>query len=109
MRKRSIGCDILIGLLDCKLHTIQELAERAEVSYSTVFRYIRDLSISLPIETEHGRQGKRGGGGVRLLNKVFIERLFTAEEIRYIRIGLEKQEQTEAIIRLKEKIGRLFE
>ncbi len=33
MRKRSIGCDILIGLLDCKLHTIQELAERAEVSY----------------------------------------------------------------------------
>lgn len=85
MRKRSIGCDILIGLLDCKLHTIQELAERAEVSYSTVFRYIQDLSISLPIETEHGRQGKRGGGGVRLLNKVFIERLFTAEEIRYIR------------------------
>ena len=54
MRTRSIQVGILAIMLDCKLHTIKEIASKLEVSYSTVQRYIKELVIDFPIQVSLG-------------------------------------------------------
>lgn len=62
MRSRSIGCDVLISLLDFKIHTIKELSEKIEVSYSTVFRHIQDLSFKVPYTNNPWKKRLSRGG-----------------------------------------------
>ena len=60
LKKSSITADILNILSDCKVHTMQEIADEVEVSEKTVRRHIQSLSYRYPIETFRGGD-KRGG------------------------------------------------
>ena len=60
LKKSSITADILNILSDCKVHTMQEIADEVEVSEKTVRRHIQSLSYRYPIETFCGGD-KRGG------------------------------------------------
>lgn len=66
MRSRNITTDILNVLYDYKKHTYQEIAEKVECSYITVYRHIQDLSYTFNIEITKGGIDK---GGVRLIGK----------------------------------------
>lgn len=63
LKKSSITADILNILSDCKLHTIQEIADEVEVSRSTVKRHLQSLSYRYPIDTFCGGINR---GGVQL-------------------------------------------
>ena len=60
LKKSSITADILNVLSDCKVHTLQEIADIVEVSKWTVQRHIQSLAYRYPIETFRGGD-KRGG------------------------------------------------
>lgn len=68
LRYSSITADILNVLLDGKIHTSSEIAERVEVSKKTVLRHIQSLSYRYPIETFNGGDIR---GGI-MLNKKYI-------------------------------------
>ncbi len=75
MRSRSIGCDVLISLLDFKIHTIKELSEKIEVSYSTVFRHIQDLSFKVPYTNNPWKKRlSRGGGRNTIKKQIFFRK-----------------------------------
>lgn len=63
LKKSSITADILNVLSDCKVHTIQEIADEIEVHYNTVRRHIQSLTYRYPINTFCGGINK---GGVQL-------------------------------------------
>lgn len=91
MRSRYIHKRILAYLSDCKLHTIQEIAEEIEVSYITVFRHIQDIPGEM-ITTYHG--GGRKRGGVQLLRTDKFHQIFDSQEAGLLLEGL------------KERVGR---
>ena len=74
MRSRNIQADILNYISDCKLHTIQEIAESIEASYSSVRRHLNSLSYRYNIQTFKGGIDR---GGVRMIvdKKVTVEKL----------------------------------
>lgn len=86
MKSRNIQNYILYILLDSKKHTISEIAERVEISYSTAQRHISELSLLYPILTF---VGGRDSGGVQLKQSYkFYENFFSKNELQLILEGL---------------------
>lgn len=86
MRNKTIQNSILYILLDCKKHTISEIANKVEISYSTAQRHIAELSTLYPILTY---VGGRDSGGVQFTNSYkFYEKFFTPNELELILEGL---------------------
>lgn len=63
LKKSSITADILNILSDCKIHTMQEIADEIEVHRNTVAKHIQSLSYRYPIDTIRGGINR---GGVQL-------------------------------------------
>ena len=101
MRSRYIHNRILAYLSDCKLHTIQEIAEEIEVSYITVFRHIQDIPEDM-ITTYHG--GGRKRGGVQLLQTDKFHQIFDAQEAGLILAGLKELPDSEKRAKLIDKL-----
>ncbi len=101
MRSRYIHNRILAYLSDCKLHTIQEIAEEIEVSYITVFRHIQDIPEEM-ITTYHG--GGRKRGGVQLLRTDKFHQIFDAQEAGLILEGLKELPDSDKCTKLIEKL-----
>lgn len=106
MRSRFVWYGVLEILSDYKVHTIQEMADKLEVSYITVQRHIADASLYKPIVTN--RNGKDRGVKLLLTN---AERkiMFTKQEIDYLKFsvringGLEQS----AVIQILAKLDKL--
>lgn len=60
--KISIALDIALQLLDGKTLTAKQIALKHEISCRTVYRYLDEISLVLPIWVERGCKG-----GVKLL------------------------------------------
>ena len=86
LKKSSITADILNILTDCKVHTIDEIAFKVEVSRSTVKRHIQSLSYRYPIQTFRGGINR---GGV-CLDKDYIHqgKVLTNDELQVINKAL---------------------
>ena len=86
LKKSSITADILNVLTDCKVHTIDEIAFKVEVSRSTVKRHIQSLSYRYPIQTFRGGINR---GGV-CLDKDYIHqgKVLTNDELQVINKAL---------------------
>ena len=63
MKKYDVEASILEILEDNEIHSMNEIAEKLEISRLTVFRHIQTLSLHYDIETFKGGQIR---GGVRL-------------------------------------------
>ena len=101
MRSRYIHNRILAYLSDCKLHTIQEVAEEIEVSYITVFRHIQDIPEDM-ITTYHG--GGRKRGGVQLLRTDKLNQIFDAREVGLLLQGIKELPDSAERSKLMEKL-----
>ena len=66
LKYASITGDILNVLSDCKVHTMQEIADKVEVTERTVRSHIQSLSYRYPINTFRGGINR---GGVQLDEK----------------------------------------
>ena len=66
LKKSSITADILNILSDCKVHTLQEIADEVEVHKNTVLKHIQSLAYRYPINTFCGGINR---GGVQLDEK----------------------------------------
>lgn len=56
--KFQILVELVFMLLNKKIVTVNEIASRFEISRSTVFRYVDELTLaSFPIAVKHGRNG----------------------------------------------------
>lgn len=87
LKKSSITADILNFLADCKVHTLQEIANEIEVSKITVYRHIQSLSYRYPIQTFCGGANK---GGVYLYKGyVYQGKTMTTDELQLISKALE--------------------
>lgn len=86
LKKSSITADILNVLSDCKVHTMQEIAEIVEVSRQTVVKHIQSLSYRYPIQTFCGGINR---GGV-CLDKDYIHqgKVLTNDELQVINKAL---------------------
>lgn len=86
LKKSSITADILNVLSDCKIHTMQEIADIVEVSKITVRRHIQSLSYRYPIQTFCGGINR---GGV-CLDKDYIHqgKVLTNDELQVINKAL---------------------
>lgn len=86
LKKSSITADILNVLTDCKVHTIDEIAFKVEVSRSTVKRHINSLSYRYPIQTFRGGINR---GGV-CLDKDYIHqgKVLTNDKLQVINKAL---------------------
>lgn len=86
LKKSSITADILNVLSDCKIHTLQEIADIVEVSKITVHRHIQSLSYRYPIQTFRGGINR---GGV-YLDKDYIHqgKVLTNDELQVINKAL---------------------
>ena len=86
LKKSSITADILDVLTDFKVHTIDEIAFKVEVSRSTVKRHINSLSYRYPIQTFRGGINR---GGV-CLDKDYIHqgKVLTNDELQVINKAL---------------------
>ena len=82
LKKSSITADILNYLSDCKVHSLQEIADEVEVSKMTVRRHIQSLSYRYPIQTFCGGINR---GGV-YLDKNYINqgRILSNDELQII-------------------------
>ena len=86
LKKSSITADILNVLSDCKVHSLQEIADEVEVSKMTVRRHIQSLSHRYPIQTFCGGINR---GGV-CLDKDYIHqgKVLTNDELQVINKAL---------------------
>ncbi len=85
-RKSSTTADILNFISDGKIHTLQEIADEVEISYSTAKRHIQSLSYRYPIETFCGGINR---GGVRLdSKKIYQGKILSNDELQLIYNGL---------------------
>lgn len=86
LKKSSITADILNVLLDCKIHTMQEIADVVEVSKITVRRHIQSLSYRYPIQSIRGGINR---GGV-CLDKGYVHqgKILTNDELQVINKAL---------------------
>lgn len=102
-RNRDKYC-ILYILLDCKKHTISEIAEKAEISYPTAQRHIAELSSIYPIEIT---AGGRGSGGVQLIQSYkLFQNFFSKNELQFVIEGLKLlQDYGQDTTELIRKIG----
>lgn len=83
----STLADILNLLSDGRVHTLNEIALFAEVSWHTAQRHVQSLSYRYPIETI---RGGINGGGVILDTKYIVQgRVLTHDELQIIGKALE--------------------
>lgn len=86
MRSKTIQNYILYILLDCKKHTLSEIAEKTEISYSTAQRHLSELASIFPIEVI---AGGRNSGGVQMRQSAeLFENFFSKNEINLMVKGL---------------------
>lgn len=104
MRSRYIHNRIMAYLSDCKLHTIQEIAEEIEVSYITVLRHIQDIPEEM-ITTYHG--GGKNRGGVQLLRTDKLNQIFDAREVGLLLEGIRGLPESAERSKLMEKLELL--
>ena len=86
LKKSSITADILNILSDCKVHTLQEIADEVEVSKMTVRRHIQSLSYRYPIQTFSG--GINRGGVYLDKNYLYQGQMLTRDELQVINKAL---------------------
>lgn len=86
IRSSSILSDMLFILSDCKVHTIDELANEIEVSRSTIKRYIQSLSYRYPIQSFCG--GTIPGGVYLEKGYVYQGKVLTRDELQVINKAL---------------------
>lgn len=86
LKKSSITADILNILSDCKVHTLQEIADEVEVHKNTVAKHIQSLSYRYPINTFCGGINR---GGV-CLDKGYVHqgKVLTNDELQVINKAL---------------------
>ncbi len=100
MRSRYIQNRILAYLSDCKLHTIKEIAEEVEVSYSTVLRHIQDMPDM--VTSYHG--GGKNRGGVQLMETDKLNQIFDAREVGLLLMALKQLPDNIECLKLVEKV-----
>ena len=106
LKKSSITADILNVLSDCKIHTLQEIADVVEVSKKTVQRHIQSLSYRYPIETFCGGINK---GGVYLdKNYLYQGKTLTIDELQIIKQALAMLQNSKGIDVNEELISNLI-
>lgn len=106
LKKSSITADILNVLTDCKIHTLQEIADVVEVSKKTVQRHIQSLSYRYPIETFCGGINK---GGVYLdKNYLYQGKTLTIDELQIIKQALAMLQNSKGIDVNEELISNLI-
>ena len=106
LKKSSITADILNVLSDCKIHTLQEIADVVEVSKKTVQRHIQSLSYRYPIETFCGGINK---GGVYLdKNYIYQGVMLTNDELQVINQALAMLQNSKGIEVNKELVASLI-
>ena len=93
LRNSSITADILNVLSDGKLHRMQDIADKVEVSRQTVHKHIQSLSYRYPIETF---VGGRDSGGVKLDNTAIHQgKILTRDELQIISKALRLLQESE--------------
>ena len=93
IRSSSIVSDMLFILSDCKVHTIDELANEIEVSRSTIKRYIQSLSYHYPIQSFCG--GTIPGGVYLEKGYVYQGKVLTRDELQVINKALTMLQNSE--------------
>ena len=74
MKKYDVEASILEILEDNEIHSMNEIAEKLEISRLTVFRHIQTLSLHYDIETFKGGQ-IRGGVRLKTITKIDVSYL----------------------------------
>ena len=93
LRNSSITADILNVLSDGKLHKMQDIADKVEVSRQTVHKHIQSLSYRYPIETF---VGGRDAGGVKLDNTAIHQgKILSRDELQIISMALRLLQESE--------------
>ena len=107
LKKSSITADILNCLSDCKVHTLQEIADETEVHYNTVRRHIQSLSYRYPIQTFCGGINR---GGVKLDgNFVYQGKVLTNDELQLINKALLLLQKSKSDDVNKELLSKLLQ
>lgn len=107
LRKSSITADILNILSDCKIHTINEIADEVEVSRSTVKRHIQSLSFRYPIQSFCG--GVNRGGVYLPKNYIYKGRTLTNDELQIIGRALKLLQEFDSNCKVQEVISSLLD
>lgn len=93
-RSSSVTADILNYISDGRIHTLQEIANEVEVSYSTAKRHIQSLSYRYPIETFCGGINR---GGVKLDTKYIVQgKIITNEKLQILDKALSLLQESDA-------------
>jgi len=93
LKKSSITADILNFLSDCKVHTLQEIADEIEVHKNTVYKHIQNLSYRYPIQTFCG--GINRGGVYLDKNYIYQGAILSNDELQLIIKGLSLLQKTD--------------
>ena len=93
LKKSSITADILNILSDCKVHTLQEIADEVEVHKNTVAKHIQSLSYRYPIETFHG--GDKRGGVFLDKSAIHQGKILSRDELQIISKALRLLQESE--------------
>ncbi len=94
LRKSSITADILNILSDCKVHTMQDIADEIEISRKTVVRHIQSLSYRYPIQTFCG--GINRGGVCLDKNYLYQGKPLSNDELQLINKALTLLQKNES-------------
>ena len=86
LKKSSITADILNILSDNKIHTMNEIAEKLEISRITVVRHIQSLSYRYPIQTFCG--GINRGGVYLDKDYIYQGKTLSIDELQIINNAL---------------------
>ena len=106
LRKSSITADILNILSDCKIHTINEIADEVEVSRSTVKRHIQSLSFRYPIQSFCG--GINRGGVYLDKSYIYQGKTLTNDELQIIGRALKLLQKCESNCDYQDLISSLI-
>ena len=107
LKKSSITADILNILSDCKIHQMQAIADKVEVSRKTIVRHIQSLSYRYPIQTFCGGINR---GGVKLDgNFVYQGKVLTNDELQLINKALLLLQKSKSDDVNKELLNKLLQ
>ena len=105
MKNRYIQMEILLCLLDCQRHTLNEIKNKTGYSKETIRQHVQIISMFLPLDIyRSGKAGVQGGGGIILQKNFLLNILFTKGEIDIILQKLEGEFENPRSKKLKEKI-----
>lgn len=95
LRSSSITADILNILSDCKVHTMNEMAQELDVHRNTVAKHIQSLSFRYPIQTFSG--GINRGGVILDKNYLYQGKTLTIDELQIINQALTMLQNSKGI------------